>query len=42
LFSYIEKQIENNLETITLNDLNKFLQRFNEIEKKDKILIIKL
>ncbi len=42
MFSYIEKQIENNLETITLNDLNKFLQRFNEIEKKDKILIIKL
>jgi hypothetical protein len=42
LFSFIEKQIENNLETITLNDLNKFLQRFNEIEKKDKILVIKL
>ena len=42
MFSFIEKQIENNLETITLNDLNKFLQRFNEIEKKDKILVIKL
>ncbi len=42
MFSYIEKQIENNLETITLNDLNKFLQRFNEIEKKDKEFVIKL